>query len=324
MNKWIIGFLGLFYASFASSQIDIKNIFDSAKKIFESNAQQPADVGGGSSQSQSPSTRAQAVADYRKVVEGLAQRGDLRKKDFPYLPDTRFPYIEFTDSSMPDIYALRMLPDESLIKKDPMNVLMFWQTLILFPKGGAGFIGNDGSGNKKPPQSWVAYDSSSASYKTGEDARPFVQQMLQIMDTSKLPKVGSGKTAFLYHASVECPFCVKIEDQLRNSGISYRISPTALSPNPGEHYVHRIYCSSDPLAEWTKFLRQKEKPKIKNWFCEPTIRPVYTIKDLELIFGIPGTPAFFFADGTTIFGSDKLPQVFQKAREMESRGVVFQ
>ena len=305
------------------AQLDLKGLFDSVKSAIQPSDNTPSNSQpeGGDGELNS------AVAEYKRLIDGLSKKNALPANDFSmYLPKRSD--VVFTQTSMPDVYALRIVPTDEFAKKSPEAYLMFvFQPIVLFPKGGAGFFTvNTRDGKSPAPSSWIAYDAASSTFKIGADARPFVEQILQISDTRGLPKFGNGRVSFIYASEIECPYCVKIEDQVRSMGLTYRVLPREFNNWAVSHpYNNAIYCAKDPAAAWSLYIKPKNRPKLigDQKYCPPNIKPVYTIKEFEMIFGITATPAFFFPDGTILIGADKLPQVKEKAKELEKRGVYF-
>lgn len=277
---------------------------------------------------------AAAVPQYTRLIQELAARGDLPAHQWgtTYLLDRKH-VMEYTPTSIPGMYSLRHVrPDdpEEAEKWAKANFMIFeWQPIVFFTADGSGFFVRKENA-EKGSSAWIVYDKNAGGYKTGEAARPYIQQMLTTMDVTGLPQVGTARPTFILYSSPSCPFSLKIEPQLAKSGMSYRVFPT-YTVNPGVDFpdVHRIFCAKDKLAAWKDALRRNAKgpparDRTGSWWCSPTIMPVLPLRDLDFIFGQGyGTPSYYFADGTVITGVDKIEAIKAKSREMAAQGLFF-
>lgn len=275
-----------------------------------------------------------ALPAYTKLIQELAARNELPEHEWrrTYLIDR--PTVQaYTTTSIPGMYSLRMVrpddPKEAEQWARNMGLLFEWQPMVFFPSDGSGFYVRKTQFGKGSAD-WIVYDKNRGGFKYGEDSRPYIQQMLTNMDTTGLPAVGKGKPTFILYTSPSCPYSLKVEPLLEKSGMSYRVFPT-MAINPGDDLpeVHRIFCADDKLGAWKKALTRKssgsrERTRDGNWWCSPTTMPVFTLRDLDFVFGQGySTPSFYFADGSVISGADQMDAVKKKSQEMQARNLYF-
>ncbi|MGE5471833.1 MAG: hypothetical protein ACM3X0_13615 [Bacteroidota bacterium] len=271
----------------------------------------------------------QVMKNYNDLVGGLAKRKMLIDHEWNmYVPGDKG-FQSFTDSSIDGMAALRNMLPEDLERKQAFlkssGLLFQWKPVVLFMKDGSGFFVRKDH-FAKGPDPWAVYDAKLGIYRMGADAQPYIQKMLAAMDTTALPKTGADKPTFILYTSPSCPYSAKVEPLLEKSFLNYRTFPT-YTINPGQDipYVHKIFCSKNPRSTLTSILKTaRPLPKLEFKECDPNIMPVYTLGDLDMIFGegYP-TPSYYFADGTVISGADKVDLVKKKSKEMADMGLFF-
>lgn len=276
-----------------------------------------------------PVSGRQAVKNYTDLLTKLISKNMLIEHEWNmYVPGDKG-FQDLTGSSIKGMAALRnMLPENIEGQKAFMKasgLLFRWKPIVLFMEDGSGFfVRKDHFAKGADP--WAIYDAKRGKYMMGADAQPYVQKMLAAMDTTGLPKSGAGKPTFILYTSPSCRFSAKVEPLLERSSLSYRIFPT-YTINPGEDipYVHKIFCSKNPRGTLTSLLKAaKPLPKLEYKECDPNIMPVYTLGDLDMIFGEGySTPSYYFADGSVISGADKIELVKAKSKEMADKGLFF-
>lgn len=114
-------------------------------------------------------------------------------------------------------------------------------------------------------------------------------------------QVGTGTRRIFVFSDPDCPYCRQLQAELgKLQDVSIFIVPfplTGLHPNAA-NVAESIWCSANPREAWNSYVLRGVKPSDKSC-ANPLERNVA----LATKYGVMGTPAIVFADGSVIPGA---------------------
>jgi len=117
----------------------------------------------------------------------------------------------------------------------------------------------------------------------------------------KRVKGNGGRVLYLF-SDIECPFCERIEQTLRDIDdvtiYTFLLPLDSLHPN-AMRKSKTIWCAKDRAKAWEAYYATKKLPDNKG-DCET---PIEKIQQLAQGYGIRGTPGMILADGTILSGA---------------------
>lgn len=112
---------------------------------------------------------------------------------------------------------------------------------------------------------------------------------------------GDGSRKVAVFADPMCPYCRKLEEELRglDNLTVYTFILPAMQPHPtAGDLTARIWCSTDRTSAWRRWMLERETPTSEVCADEPSGR----IKELGDRLRVSGTPTMFFPDGSRLAG----------------------
>ena len=133
---------------------------------------------------------------------------------------------------------------------------------------------------------------------------------LPLNDAVKIVK-GKGSRQLAVFVDPNCGFCKKLEKsfQQMDDVTIYNFLIPILSPDSLTK-SQQIWCSSDKAAAWTNWMVNGQTPTGKTDCSTPLERNMALAKK----WGVNGTPAIFFTDGSRIAGAVPLAQIEKKLK----------
>mgnify|MGYP003339431371 CR=1 FL=1 len=133
---------------------------------------------------------------------------------------------------------------------------------------------------------------------------------LPLNDSVKVVK-GKGTRQLAVFVDPNCGFCKKLEKsfQQMDDVTIYNFLIPILSPDSLTK-SQQIWCSSDKAAAWTNWMINAQAPTGKTDCSTPLERNMALAKK----WGVNGTPAIFFTDGSRIAGAVPLAQIEKKLK----------
>lgn len=133
---------------------------------------------------------------------------------------------------------------------------------------------------------------------------------LPLNDAVKVVK-GKGTRQLAVFVDPNCGFCKKLEKsfQQMDDVTIYNFLIPILSPDSLTK-SQQIWCSSDKAAAWTNWMINAQAPTGKTDCSTPLERNMALAKK----WGVNGTPAIFFTDGSRIAGAVPLAQIEKKLK----------
>ena len=134
---------------------------------------------------------------------------------------------------------------------------------------------------------------------------------LPLNDAVKVVK-GKGTRQLAVFVDPNCGFCKKLEKsfQQMDDVTIYNFLIPILSPDSLTK-AQQIWCSSDKAATWTNWMVGGQAPTGKTDCSTPLDRNMTLAKK----WGVNGTPAIFFTDGSRIAGAVPLAQIEKKLKQ---------
>jgi len=134
---------------------------------------------------------------------------------------------------------------------------------------------------------------------------------LPLNDAIKVVK-GKGTRQLAVFVDPNCGFCKKLEKsfQQMDDVTIYNFLIPILSPDSLTK-AQQIWCSSDKAAAWTNWMQNGQAPTGKTDCSTPLDRNMALAKK----WGVNGTPAIFFTDGSRIAGAVPLAQIEKKLKQ---------
>lgn len=144
--------------------------------------------------------------------------------------------------------------------------------------------------------------------KTHEDLAQKRWNEVNAVDFDKLPfdlaiktVRGDGSRKLAVFADPECPFCQKLEQELKDVSdvtiYTFLYPLESIHPGASERAVN-IWCSEDRNLTWTSWMLRRQVPA--GLACEGN--PVATLVELGSKLRISSTPTLFFPDGHRVAG----------------------
>jgi thiol:disulfide interchange protein DsbC len=133
---------------------------------------------------------------------------------------------------------------------------------------------------------------------------------LPLADAIKVVK-GNGSRQLAVFADPHCGYCKRLEKtfQEMNNVTIYTFLIPMLSADSKTTSL-KIWCSADKGKAWSDWMLNAKQPQEKTDCPAPLERNVALAKK----YGVTGTPAIFFTDGSRIAGSVPLAQIEKKLK----------
>ena len=133
---------------------------------------------------------------------------------------------------------------------------------------------------------------------------------LPLNDAIKVVK-GKGTRQLAVFVDPNCGFCKKLEKsfQQMDDVTIYNFLIPILSPDSLTK-AQQIWCSADKATTWTNWMLNGQAPTGKTDCSTPLERNLALAKK----WGVNGTPAIFFTDGSRIAGAVPLAQIEKKLK----------